>query len=254
MEGRGGCSRRRSSLRVLILRFARIDQTECIKSNVSVFRGRAPPTASKRTTFTAVLTNVLRGTVVAQQFAERGRQHQVVDCGVHGVEDPSQPGHQQDQELISRQAARRGATVDWVRFIAGRTSYSMPRSAEPPPRESKMIASGTLMHSGALRLAHRWTLAAPPRLSRALVREFIRPAVRAVPASMARRLGHCRISLDIAHATVASQWTETEAGLEVFVMTAGSEDQDIAMELLLCLGQALWKKLFDRELREYWLV
>jgi len=37
-------------------------------------------------------------------------------------------------------------------------------------------------------------------------------------------------------------------------MTAGSEDHDIAMELLLCLGQALWEKLFDRELREYWLV
>jgi hypothetical protein len=71
---------------------------------------------------------------------------------------------------------------------------------------------------------------------------------------MAGRLGHCRISLDIADATEASRWTDTEAGLEVFVMTAGSEDHDIAMELLLCLGQALWEKLFDRELREYWLV
>jgi len=37
-------------------------------------------------------------------------------------------------------------------------------------------------------------------------------------------------------------------------MTAGSEDHDIAMELLLCLGQALWEKLSDEELREYWLV
>ena len=99
------------------------------------------------------------------------------------------------------------------------------------------------MLSGALRLAPRWTLAAPPRLSRALVGEFILPVVRAVPASMARRLGHCRISLDIAHATVASQWTETEAGLEVSVITAESEDHDIAMELLLCLGQALWAEL-----------
>ena len=117
-----------------------------------------------------------------------------------------------------------------------------------------MIASGTLMHSGALRLAHRWTLLRRPGLSHALVREFIRPAVRAVPASMARRLGHCRISLEIADPTVASQWTETEAGLAVSVMTAGSEDHDIAMELLLCLGQALWEKLSDGELREYWLV
>src|SRR5215470_5959744 len=110
------------------------------------------------------------------------------------------------------------------------------------------------MHSRALRLAPRWTLLRGPGLSHALVREFIRPAVRAVPASMARRLGHCRISLEIADPTVASQWTETETGLEVSVMTAGSEDHDIAMELLLCLGQALWEKLSDREIREYWLV
>jgi hypothetical protein len=110
------------------------------------------------------------------------------------------------------------------------------------------------MHSGALHLAHRWTLLRRPGLSRTLVREFIRPAVRAVPASMARRLGHCRISLDIADATVASQWTGTEDGLKVSVMTAGSEDHDIAMELLLCLGQALWEKLSDGELRQYWLV
>jgi len=89
------------------------------------------------------------------------------------------------------------------------------------------------MHCAALRLAHRWTLLRGPGFPHALVREFIRPAVRAVPASMARRLGHCRISLDVADMTLASQWTETEAGLEVSVMTEGSEDHDIAMELLL---------------------
>jgi len=110
------------------------------------------------------------------------------------------------------------------------------------------------MHSRVVHLAHRWTLLRGPGFPHALVREFIRPAVRAVPASMARRLGHCRISLDISDATVASQWTETEAGLEVSVMTVGSEDHDIAMELLLCLGQALWEKLSDGELRKYWLV
>jgi len=110
------------------------------------------------------------------------------------------------------------------------------------------------MHSGALRLAHGWTLVRRAGLPQALLREFIRPAVRAVPASMAGRLGHCRISLEMADPAVASQWTETESGLEVSVMTAGSEDHDIAMELLVCLGQALWEKLSDRELREYWHV
>jgi hypothetical protein len=110
------------------------------------------------------------------------------------------------------------------------------------------------MHSAALRLAHRWTLRRHPGLSHALVREFIRPAVRAVPASMARRLGHCRISLEIADPTVASQWAETEAGLEVSVITAESEDHDIAMELLLCLGQGLWERLAEGELRAYWML
>jgi len=46
-----------------------------------------------------------------------------------------------------------------------------------------------------LRLAHGWTLVRGPSLSAALVRQFIRPAVRAVPSSMAERLGSCRISL-----------------------------------------------------------
>lgn len=117
-----------------------------------------------------------------------------------------------------------------------------------------MIASGTLMPSDDLRLAHGWTLLRRPGLSPALVRDFIRPAVRTVPASMARRLGHCRISLEIADPAVASRWTETETGLEVSILTVGSEDHDIAMELLLCVGQALWEKLSDGELREYWLV
>jgi len=110
------------------------------------------------------------------------------------------------------------------------------------------------MHSDALRLAHGWTLLRRPGLSQALVCEFIRPAVRAVPASMAGRLGHCRFSLEIADLTVTSRWAETEAGLELSVMTAGIEYHDIAMELLLCVGQALWERLSDGELREYWLV
>ena len=89
-----------------------------------------------------------------------------------------------------------------------------------------------------LRLAHGWTLVRGPSLSAALVREFIRPAVRAVPSSMARRLGSCRISFPVEVASgVASRWTMANGGLEVSVMTAGIEEHDVAMELLLCLGQ-----------------
>lgn len=92
-------------------------------------------------------------------------------------------------------------------------------------------------------------------MSQALVREFIRPAVRAVPSSMARRIGACRISLAAeAAADVTSQWTITNSGLEVSVTTTGFEEHDVAMELLLCLGQALWERLSDRELRAYWML
>jgi hypothetical protein len=43
-------------------------------------------------------------------------------------------------------------------------------------------------------------------------------------------------------------------GLKVSVTTAGCEAHDVAMELLLCLGQALWERLSDRELRAYWML
>lgn len=106
-----------------------------------------------------------------------------------------------------------------------------------------------------LRLAHGWTLVRGPSLSGALVREFIRPAVRAVPCSMARRLGSCRISFPVEVASgVASRWTSANGGLEVSVTTAGIEEHDVAMELLLCIGQVLWERLSDGELRSYWML
>jgi len=53
---------------------------------------------------------------------------------------------------------------------------------------------------------------------------------------------------------VNSRWAETDLGLEVFVTTSGLEEHDIAMELLLCLGQALWGRLSSDELRAYWTL
>jgi hypothetical protein len=106
------------------------------------------------------------------------------------------------------------------------------------------------MQASPLRLAHGWTLSRSSGMSPALVREFIRPAVRAVPSSMARRFGFCRISLPAeAEAGVTSQWTITNSGLEVLVTTTGFEEHDVAMELLLGLGQGLWERLSDVELR-----
>src|ERR1017187_631622 len=43
-----------------------------------------------------------------------------------------------------------------------------------------------VLWSGSVRLAHGWILVRGPSLSKALVREFIPPAGRALPCSMAR--------------------------------------------------------------------
>jgi hypothetical protein len=111
------------------------------------------------------------------------------------------------------------------------------------------------MQSRRLRLAHRWTLSRDPGIPESLVREFIRPAVRAVPSSMARRLGPCRIALLAqAEADVTSRWTTTTSALEVSVTASGFEEHDIAIELLVCLGQALWERLSVAESSAYWTI
>ena len=103
------------------------------------------------------------------------------------------------------------------------------------------------------RLAHRWVLTSDVGVSESLVREFIRPAVCAVPTTMASRLGPCRIALlMLAEPGVTSRWTNTPTALEISVATGESEEHDIAMELLVCLGQALWEKLSAAETRAYW--
>src|SRR5215475_8286945 len=96
---------------------------------------------------------------------------------------------------------------------------------------------GPLM-SRSLLLAHRWVLTSEEGISESLVRGFIRPAVRAVPSSMARRLGPCRISLpEQSEAGVASRWIATASALEISIPPLESEEHDVAMELLTCLGQ-----------------
>ncbi len=107
------------------------------------------------------------------------------------------------------------------------------------------------MQSGTLRLAHGWTLGLDPGAEWQLVREYLRPAVRAVPSTMAQRLGPCRIILTAAAPGVTSRWSLTDSALEIVVVTEEVESHDVAMELLLCLGQVLWEKLADGECRAY---
>jgi hypothetical protein len=111
------------------------------------------------------------------------------------------------------------------------------------------------MESSRSRLAHGWVLNCESGVSAALIQQFISPAVRAVPSSMARRLGPCRVLLlSQMEAGVTSRWSTTANGLEVSVAVAGCEDHDVATELLVCLGQALWERLADAEVRAYWIL
>lgn len=121
----------------------------------------------------------------------------------------------------------------------------------------KQTSSETNIINGrSLRLAHGWELAAAKDTSGSLIRDYIRPAVRAVPSQMARQIGFCRISLvvDLGGPNVASQWTASGPELRISISSSRGSEHDVAMELLLCLGQALWQKLSPDQLRAYWLL
>ena len=104
-----------------------------------------------------------------------------------------------------------------------------------------------------MRLAHGWELLPSPGFPNAWVAEFVRPAIRAVPKSLAARVGRCRLALlpGFEDFATTSQWTRTPDGLEISVAAAG-EGHDVALDLLTCLGQALWECLSPKQKAEYW--
>jgi hypothetical protein len=106
------------------------------------------------------------------------------------------------------------------------------------------------------RIGHGWWLRAAEAVPAAVMCDFLRPAVHAVPPAMARQLGDCRVSLvdRIGSASVASRWSQTEAQIEILLATAGRGGHDLALELLVCLGQALWEKLNASQRKAYWLL
>jgi hypothetical protein len=93
-------------------------------------------------------------------------------------------------------------------------------------------------------------------ISPTLISDFIRPVVEAIPKGMVQRLGHCQISIleDLGRPSIASQWTPIHQGIEVELAVKGREGHDIALELLLCIGQALWERINYGERKAYWLL
>src|SRR6266478_5441742 len=82
--------------------------------------------------------------------------------------------------------------------------------------------------------------------------ETIREAMSSVPAALARRLGAVQFELRASEEEVASRWRWGETGVEVEVNLNETSPHDCALELLTCLGQALWNSASAEE-RRAWL-
>jgi len=111
------------------------------------------------------------------------------------------------------------------------------------------------MMESIMRLAHGWELTMYSGFPRRWVGEFLHPAVRAVPTPLAERVGRCRVTLvpGFDDPTWNSQWTRIEAGVEISVAT-DELGHDVALELLTCVGQALWERLSRAEESSYWTL
>ena len=72
---------------------------------------------------------------------------------------------------------------------------------------------------------------------------------------MAHRVGPLGILLlPQADSNVTSRWTEPTLGWKYALRPPGGEEHDVAMELLLCFGQALLGTLSTNELQAYWTL
>ena len=103
-----------------------------------------------------------------------------------------------------------------------------------------------------MRLKHSWNLTVEPGLPGGTVRDFLRPAIRAVPRTLAGRLGPCSIRVAHSLGGAGSRWTRTPGRVLVEIAARQTGPHDLALELLVCLGQVLWDAALTRE-REAWL-
>jgi len=120
-------------------------------------------------------------------------------------------------------------------------------------RPAKNGAGGESMRGGE-RLPYGWRLLGSGVAGAETVRNFLRPALKAAPPEIAARLGFCRVAVrpELQGERVTSAWTRTALGFDIELAAEGIEPHDLALELLRCLGQALWEKLREPE-RAAWL-
>jgi len=79
-------------------------------------------------------------------------------------------------------------------------------------------------------------------------------ALRAVPPALARRVGRCDITLleALEDPSVGSRWRRSASVLEIAVAACEVDPHDVALEILLCLGQAVWEEAPPAE-QKAWL-
>ena len=70
--------------------------------------------------------------------------------------------------------------------------------------------------------------------------EAIREALACLPEPLAQRLGPVRFAVRASDEDVESRWRWGNVGVEVEVNERETSAHDCALELLTCLGQALW--------------
>lgn len=103
-------------------------------------------------------------------------------------------------------------------------------------------------------IAHGWRLEVAREAPAGLASDFLCPAARALPAALAARLGPCRISVvrALEQPEITSRWRRGPGQIEITVAFGELEPHDVAVELLLCLGQLLWEVTTEEE-RAAWL-
>jgi hypothetical protein len=104
----------------------------------------------------------------------------------------------------------------------------------------------------ALVLDHGWRLTNLPGMTAETIDGFLRAPIHAVPKSVAEQIGDCDISivtaLDDPEST--SEWSWLDDRLELKLVSA-TDPHDTALELLFCLGQALWETLSSKQRSAY---
>jgi hypothetical protein len=104
-------------------------------------------------------------------------------------------------------------------------------------------------------LRHNWVVDNPGVLTAETVHEFVRGPVAAVPESIAARVGPCRIVIRKCvegAPEAASRWSAAPELTGIELATEHTAEHDLALELLVCLGQIVWEGAVADE-RGAWL-